>query len=114
MALTFYHTHWCPECAVVREKLDELKVPYEDVVVSDIRMFRKQVHEVSGQYYVPVIKDGDLVLTETRDILAYLDDRYGKDGRGLEASGKWLEKATKSKGSQTLQGESDEYPSCRL
>ena len=114
MAVMFYHVGWCPECAVVREKLEELNVPFEDVVVPDTRMFRKQVFEVSGQYYVPVIKDGDLVLSETRDILAYLDDRYGKEGTGLEARGKWLEKAMKSKGSQTLQGEGDDYPSCRI
>jgi glutathione S-transferase len=98
----------------VREKLDALKVAYEDIPVPDIRMFRKQVHAVSGQYYVPVIQDGDLVLTETADILAYLEERYGEDGKRLEASGKCWEKATKSKGSQTLQGEGDDYPSCRI
>ena len=110
MALTFYHANWCPECAVVREKLDELKVSYEDVVVPDIRMFRKQVHEVSGQYYVPVIKDGELVLTETPDILAYLDDRYGEGGSGPEAVKKFAARATPKSG--TL-GEDDQYPSCR-
>ena len=114
MALTFYHVGWCPECAAVREKLEALNVPFEDIAVPDNRMFRKQVFEVSGQYYVPVIKDGDLVLSETRDILAYLDDRYGKEGAGSEASGQWLEKAAKSKGVQTQHGDGDEYPSCRL
>lgn len=113
MPITFYHAHWCPECAVVREKLDALKVPFEEVVVPDIRMFRKQVHEVSGQYYVPVIKDGDLVLSETSDILAYLDDRYG-EGAGHEASGKWRNKTTKPDQTQAPSGEGDEYPSCRL
>ncbi len=37
---------------------------------------RTQVFDVSGQYYVPVLKDGDTVLTETRDILSYLDQHY--------------------------------------
>ena len=77
MALTLYHVDWCPECTMVREKLDALGLPYEDVVVSDFRPFRKQVFEVSGQYYVPVLKDGDTVLTETREILAFLDEHYG-------------------------------------
>ncbi len=36
---------------------------------------RKVVHEVSGQYYVPVLKDGDIVLTETDDILDHLESR---------------------------------------
>jgi glutathione S-transferase len=40
---------------------------------------RKVVQEVSGQYYVPVLKDGDLVLTETDDILDHLDKTYGQE-----------------------------------
>jgi glutathione S-transferase len=124
MALTFYHVNWCPECAVVREKLAELGLDYEDVVVPDVRMFRKQVYEVSGQYYVPVLKDDDLVLTETRDILNYLDETYGPDSKGQaarppEASGGWAR--GKGKASRTGQGtvseprqEGDDYPSCRL
>ena len=111
MALTFYHVGWCPECAVVREKLEELNVSFEDIVVPDTRMFRKQVLEVSGQSYVPVIRDGDLVLSETRDILAYLDDRYGAGGSGPEAAAKFASRAQPR--SATL-GDDDEHPSCRL
>lgn len=111
MAVTFYHAHWCPECAVVREKLDSLKVPFEEVVVPDVRTFRKQVFAVSGQYYVPVITDGELVLSETRDILAYLDDRYGAGGSGPEAAAKFAAQAQPK--SDTL-GEDDAHPSCRL
>ena len=70
--MTLYHTEWCPECAVVRNKLSELNIEYESIIVSDVRPFRKQVHEVSGQYYVPVLVDGRTVLTETGDILKYL------------------------------------------
>ena len=80
MSMTLYHVNWCHECAIVREKLDALGIPYEGVVVPDLRPFRKQVFEVSGQYYVPVLKDGDTVLTETREILAYLDEHYSKTG----------------------------------
>ena len=78
MALTFYHVRWCPDCAVVRDRLSELNLSYEDVVVPDFRSMRKQVFEVSGQYYVPVLKDGDTVLSETHDILAHLDTHYDK------------------------------------
>lgn len=108
--LTFYHVHWCPECAVIRDKLDALKVPYEDIVVPNIRMFRKQVYEVSGQYYVPVVKDDDLVLTETREILAYLDDRYGEGGSGPAAKTRFASRARRPP--ETL-GEDDQFPSCR-
>ncbi len=78
MALTLYHVQWCPDCAIVRDLLSELNVPYDDVVVPDFRPMRTQVHEVSGQYYVPVLKDGDTVLTETHDILAHLQTHYDK------------------------------------
>lgn len=76
--MTFYHVHWCPECQMVQDKLKDLGVPYEDVIVPDSRPMRSQVHEVSGQYFVPVLKDGDRVLTETRDILSYLETTYGQ------------------------------------
>lgn len=78
MAVTLYHVQWCPDCEVVRNRLSELNVPYEDIVVPDFRPMRKIVYDVSGQYYVPVLIDGDSVLTETRDILAHLDQRYDK------------------------------------
>ncbi len=97
MALTLYHVHWCPECALVRKKLSELGLAYEDVVVPDFRPMRKQVHDISGQYYVPVLKDGDTVLTETYEILTHLDERYGKPGNGHGAM-----------------GDGEEAPSCSL
>jgi mycoredoxin len=78
MAITLYHVDWCPDCEVVRQKLAELGVPYEDIIVPDIRPMRKQVYAVSGQYYVPVLQDGATVLTETHEILSYLDTHYAK------------------------------------
>ena len=78
MAVTLYHVQWCPDCAVVRDRLSELNVPYEDVVVPDFRPMRTQVYEISGQYYVPVLTDGDTVLTETHDILTHLQTHYDK------------------------------------
>ena len=75
--MTLFHVRWCPECQIVKQKLDELGLPYEDVIVPDMRPHRTQVYEVSGQYYVPVLKDGDKVLSETRDILSHLETTYG-------------------------------------
>jgi len=75
--MTLYHTTWCPECTLVREKLEELNIPYKDVVVPDFRPLRKQVYEISGQNYVPVLVDGDTILTETEDILNFLESYSG-------------------------------------
>ncbi len=72
--MKLYHTEWCPECAAVREKLTELGLPYDEEIVPDTRPFRKKVYEVSGQYYVPVLVHGETVLTETFEILTYLDN----------------------------------------
>jgi len=78
MAITLYHVDWCPDCEVVRQKLADLGLEYEDIIVPDIRPMRKQVYEVSGQYYVPVLVDGKTVLSETHKILAHLDTHYAK------------------------------------
>lgn len=111
MSLTLYHVEWCPECAVVRDKLADLGLAYEDVVVPDARSMRRQVFEASGQYYVPVLKDDSLVLSETRDILAYLDDRYGPDGSGPAAVTKF---AARARPAPDTLGDDDQHPSCRL
>ena len=79
MPLTLYHVSWCPDCEVVRRKLADLHIEYEQVIVPDFRPMRKVVQEVSGQYYVPVLKDGDIVLTETDDIVDYLDKTYSQE-----------------------------------
>jgi mycoredoxin len=85
--MTLYHVNWCPECAVVREKLAVMNLDYESVVVPDFRPSRQQVFDVSGQYYVPVLKDGETVLTETRDILSYLEQHSRAEGAERDARG---------------------------
>ena len=78
MAITLFHVDWCPDCDVVRHKLAELGLTYESVIVPDIRPMRTQVYEVSSQYYVPVLQDGDTVLSETHEILSHLNAHYAK------------------------------------
>lgn len=73
--MKLYHVEWCPDCEVVRRKLEEHDFSYDQEIVEDARPQRTQVYEVSGQYYVPVLVDGETVLTETHDILAHLDKR---------------------------------------
>lgn len=72
-SMKLYHVEWCPDCDVVRRKLAEHDFGYEHEIVPDIRPLRHSVYAVSGQYFVPVLVDGETVLTETEDILAYLD-----------------------------------------
>lgn len=108
MALTLYHVSWCPECAVVRDKLTCLNLPYDEVIVPDFRPSRQEVFDVSGQYYVPVLKDGEAVLTETREIVAHLDKHYG----GGERQGARGERQDKTQ-DPSSDGE-DDAPCCSL
>lgn len=80
--MKLYHVEWCPDCEVVRRKLEEHDFSYDHEIVEDARPLRKKVHEVSGQYYVPVLVDGETVLTETYDIIAYLDEKSANNVRG--------------------------------
>ena len=111
MAVTLFHVDWCPDCHVVRKKLADVGLGYDAVVVPDSRRMRAQVHEVSGQYYVPVLKDGDLVLTETADILAYLDKRYHADRAGAPAA---TEFQSQARTTPDVLDKDDEHPSCRI
>jgi len=109
--LTLFHVDWCPDCVVVRRKLADLGLTYEDVVVPDSRRMRTQVHEVSGQYYVPVLKDDDLVLTETADILAYLDKRSLTNRGGAATT---TELQSQARTTPDVAGEDDDHASCRI
>lgn len=109
MPITLYHVEWCPDCHVVRQKLADLGLAYEDIIVPDIRSMRTQVHAVSGQYYVPVLKEGDLILTETEDILAYLDERAGTSAAETAAQFQ-----SQARSTPDAPGEDDDHPSCRI
>lgn len=108
MALTLFHVDWCPDCIVVREKLSDLGLTYTDVIVPDIRRMRTQVFDVSGQYYVPVLKDDDLVLTETADIVAYLDEKYRPGSQGM------TQVQSQARTTPDTLGPDDDHPSCRI
>lgn len=111
MALTLFHVDWCPDCHVVRQKLRALKLSYHDIIVPDSRRMRTQVYDVSGQYYVPVLKDDDLILTETDDILRYLETRYGASGAGDTAPPHFESQA---RATPDMLDEDDDHPSCRI
>ena len=45
--MKLYHTEWCPECEVVRQKLAAQGIEYEDEIVPDVRPFRKSVYKAT-------------------------------------------------------------------
>lgn len=63
---------------MVRDKFEELGLEYEKIAVPSYRPSRKEVFEVSGQYLVPVLVDGEVVLDDEDEIIDYLEKKYGQ------------------------------------
>jgi len=76
--IVLYQAEWCPYCARVRRKLDDLLLDYKIVSVPHSHAQRDEVKRVSGQTSIPVLVDGDVVLDDDDDIIPYLDKKFGK------------------------------------
>jgi len=74
--ITFYQAEWCPWCHRVRQVLSELELTYTIVNVPVKREQRTAVKEISGQEAVPVLVDGDRVISDSHEIIHYLRDTY--------------------------------------
>lgn len=76
--ITLYQLERCPWCAAVRQGLRNVGIEeYRIVNVPYEREERDVVEEVSGQRLVPVLVDGDAVVTESRRAVKYLYETYG-------------------------------------
>ena len=76
--IVLYQAEWCPYCARVRKKLDDLLLDYRIVSVPMAHSERTVVKQVSGQTSIPVMVDGDVVLDDDDDIIPYLQKTYGR------------------------------------
>ena len=74
--LRLYNIDGCGYCAMVREVLDQLEVEYEKIDVPWPYNGRQEVFDVSGQYTVPVLVDGDVVLDDEFEIIDHLKRSY--------------------------------------
>ena len=61
---------------MVRNALAKMNIDYEKVDVSWSHLERKEVYEVSGQTTVPVLVDGDIILSDEYEIIDYLQKNY--------------------------------------
>ncbi len=76
MSIKLYQFESCPHCTKVRGTLEGKGIEYEKVEVPLDREERSELLEVSGQYMVPVLVDGDTVLKDSSAIIDYLNDKY--------------------------------------
>ena len=74
--LKLYNIDGCGYCAMVRSTLKQLELDYETVNVLWPHHERTEVYETSGQHMVPVLVDGDLVLSDEYEIIDYLKKTY--------------------------------------
>ncbi len=82
--LELYQHESCPFCAKVRRKLAELDLDWiaRSVPLDPAR--RERVVKISRQPLIPVLVDPDkgMIVTESDDICAYLEETYGPGAGG--------------------------------
>ena len=74
--MTLYYLTGCPYCIMAQRRMDELKLSYEIIEVPAPRSLRKQVHDVSGQWTVPVLVDDGKVFDDEDKIIAHVNAKY--------------------------------------
>ena len=78
--LTLYRLHACPYCERVVRKLREYDLDYQSRYVTPEHSTRNIVKRVSGSRTVPVLIDraAGLTMSESANIVQYLDRKYGE------------------------------------
>ncbi|MFQ5586313.1 MAG: glutathione S-transferase N-terminal domain-containing protein [Thermodesulfobacteriota bacterium] len=74
--MKLYQFESCPYCQRVRLALEAKGIEYEKVEVPQYRDERTELFELSGQYMVPVLVDGERVISDSAAIVAYLNEKY--------------------------------------
>ncbi len=75
-SIRLFNIDGCGYCGIVREALRKLNLEYEKIDVPWSHHLRSEVYKVSGQYTVPVLVDGDVVLSDEFEIIDYLKGNY--------------------------------------
>ena len=74
--MKLYNIDGCGYCAMVRNVLTHMDINYEKIDVSWSHPERKEVYEISGQTTVPVLVDGDTILSDEYELIDYLKKTY--------------------------------------
>jgi glutaredoxin 3 len=78
-----YQAEWCPFSHRVRAKLTELGIDYEIVNVPASTQKREELEEVAGTKSIPVLVDGEKVITDSSEAISYLEQKYASDPEEL-------------------------------
>lgn len=69
-------TNWLCSCGRVARELRKAGVEFEEVRVPQRRSRRFEIHDLTGQDWVPVIVDGDEVVYDSHRIVEYVRSTY--------------------------------------
>jgi glutathione S-transferase len=77
--MKLYQAEWCPFSHRVRAKLTELGIDYEVVNVSASARKREELEEIAGTKAIPVLVDGERIISDSGEAISYLEQRYEAD-----------------------------------
>src|SRR5919106_962175 len=77
--MKLYQAEWCPFSHRVRAKLTELGIDYEIVNVPASTKKREELEEVAGTKAIPVLVDGERVISDSDEAISYLEQKYRMD-----------------------------------
>lgn len=81
--MKLYQAEWCPFSHRVRAKLTELGVDYEIVNIPVSSKKRQELEEVAGTTAIPVLVDGERVISDSDEAISYLEQEYEADPEEL-------------------------------
>ncbi len=81
--MKLYQAEWCPFSHRVRAKLTELGIDYEAVNVPASAKKREELEAVAGTRAIPVLVDGERVISDSGEAISYLERKYEADPEEL-------------------------------
>jgi glutaredoxin/uncharacterized protein (DUF302 family) len=81
--MRLYQAEWCPFSHRVRAKLTELGIDYELVNVPASTQKRTELEEIAGTKAIPVLVDGERVITDSGEAISYLEQKHATDPEEL-------------------------------
>ena len=81
--MRLYQAEWCPFSHRVRAKLTELGIDYETINVPASTKNRDELEEVAGTRSIPVLVDGERIITDSGEAISYLEQNYEADPEEL-------------------------------
>jgi len=81
--MKLYQAEWCAFSHRVRAKLTELGIDYQIVNVPASSKKREELEKVSGTRAIPVLVDGEKVITNSGEAIYYLEQKHEIDPEEL-------------------------------